>query len=160
MPNFSMSACEEKLLVQELDAPAQCLFLRLFQRRRDWFRMAALSYTEAPDVDAAVASLVAAGFARTSDAISPEGQSLHNIHRQSSVNVRAAQHQVDDVIELGRTPSWMSSYLTLRRLTPKVLTCMQADPHQQRRSHCQLAACRSACTTHRLARSLSRSLER
>lgn len=78
----------------------------------------------------------------------------------SLLDVRAVQHQVDDVIELGRTPSWMSSYLTLRRLTPKVLTCMQADPHQQRRSHCQLAACRSACTTHRLARSLFRSLER
>ncbi len=68
--------------------------------------MAALSYTEAPDVDAAVASLVAAGFARTSDAISPEGQSLHSTHRQSTVDAGAAQHQVNDFIELGRTPSW------------------------------------------------------
>ncbi len=36
--------------------------------------MAALSYTEVPDIDAAVASLVAAGFARTSDSVSSEGQ--------------------------------------------------------------------------------------
>ena len=61
-------------MLQELDAPAQCLFLRLLQRKRSWFRMAALSYTEVPDVDAAVACLVAAGFACTSDAASPEGK--------------------------------------------------------------------------------------
>lgn len=61
-------------MLQELDAPAQCLFLRLFQRKRLWFRMAALSYTEVPDVGAAVTCLVAAGFACTSDAASPEGK--------------------------------------------------------------------------------------
>ncbi len=64
------------IMLQELDAPAQCLFLRLFQRKRSWFRMAALSYTEVPDVDAAVACLVAAEFASTSDAASLEGKCL------------------------------------------------------------------------------------
>lgn len=59
--------------MQELNAPAQCLFLRLFQRKRTWFRIAALTYTEVPDVNTAVASLLATGFACTSDNATPEG---------------------------------------------------------------------------------------
>lgn len=69
---------------QELPAPAQCLFLRLLQRRRAWFRLGALDYAEVPDAPAAAADLTAHGFARTSEDPSPEGascascvQSLH-----------------------------------------------------------------------------------
>lgn len=52
--------------VQSLPAPAQCLFLRLFQRKRHWFRLSTLSYSEVLDTSQAVAALTAAGFARTS----------------------------------------------------------------------------------------------
>lgn len=52
---------------QSLPAPAQCLFLRLFQRKRHWFRISTLSYTEVPDMSDAVEALMAAGCARTSD---------------------------------------------------------------------------------------------
>ena len=55
-------------MTQALPAPAQCLFLRLFQRRRHWFRISTLAYTEVPDTSEAVAALTAAGFARTADA--------------------------------------------------------------------------------------------
>ena len=55
-------------MLQALPAPAQCLFLRLFQRRRHWFRISTLAYTEVPDTSEAVAALTTAGFARTADA--------------------------------------------------------------------------------------------
>ena len=56
------------MMMQALPAPAQCLFLRLFQRRRHWFRISTLAYTEVPDTSEAVAALTAGGFARTADA--------------------------------------------------------------------------------------------
>ena len=59
--------------VQSLPAPAQCLFLRLFQRKRHWFRIRTLSYSEVPDTSEAVAALTAAGFARTSKDPSVQG---------------------------------------------------------------------------------------
>ena len=65
------------MIVQNLPAPAQCLFLRLFQRKRHWFRIASLNYSEVPDTSEAVAELTEAGFARTSD--KPSMQGLHTI---------------------------------------------------------------------------------
>ena len=59
--------------VQSLPAPAQCLFLRLFQRKRHWFRIPTLSYSEVPNTSEAVEALTAAGFARTSDIPSMQG---------------------------------------------------------------------------------------
>ena len=59
--------CSRLIITQALPAPAQCLFLRLFQRRRHWFRISTLQYTEVPDTSEAVAALTAAGFARTAD---------------------------------------------------------------------------------------------
>lgn len=66
------------LLAQALPAPAQCLFLRLFQRRRHWFRISTLQYTEVPDTSEAVAALIAADFARTADAPTTVGVSASN----------------------------------------------------------------------------------
>ncbi|KAK9865184.1 hypothetical protein WJX84_006907 [Apatococcus fuscideae] len=48
-----------------LPAPAQALFLRLFQRRGPWFQARTFSYSEVEDAAAAVQQLVEAGLART-----------------------------------------------------------------------------------------------
>ncbi len=50
---------------QALPNPAQCLFLRLYQRRGPWFRQPTLDYPEVGDAAAAVAQLQAAGFLAT-----------------------------------------------------------------------------------------------
>eukprot|EP00887_Chlorella_sp_A99_P003277 scaffold9.g3277.t1 len=52
------------LIEHALPPPAQCLFLRLLQRKGPWFRLDTLSYSEVPDVAAAAAQLEAAGLAR------------------------------------------------------------------------------------------------
>ena len=48
---------------QALPLPAQCLFLRLSQRKGPCFRLGALSYKEVPDTAEAAAQLAAAGLA-------------------------------------------------------------------------------------------------
>jgi hypothetical protein len=57
--------------------------LRLFQRRRSWFRIANISYTEVPDVDEAVSVLVGQGYALTSDDASHEGLIRASLLRSS-----------------------------------------------------------------------------
>lgn len=46
-----------------MSAAAQALFVRLFLRVGPWFKLANVSYSEVPDVDAAAAELSAAGLA-------------------------------------------------------------------------------------------------
>ena len=76
---------------QSLPAPAQCLFLRLFQRKRHWFRISTLSYSEVPDTSEAVAALTAAGFARISNNPSAQGAPCSttgaDIHSMSAVHL-------------------------------------------------------------------------
>ena len=65
-----LSACLAPLTAsvrdqQGLAAPAQALFLRLFQRRGPWFQARTFSYSEVEDSAAAVQQLVEAGLART-----------------------------------------------------------------------------------------------
>lgn len=54
------AACAEML--QELPPPAQCLFLRLYQRRGPWFRQAAFEYPEVGEAAPAVQQLSDSGF--------------------------------------------------------------------------------------------------
>ena len=49
-------------VLQVLPQPAQCLFLRLYQRRGPWFRQHALEYPEVGDAAPAVEQLSASGF--------------------------------------------------------------------------------------------------
>ena len=55
-------------MLQALAAPAQALFLRLFQRSGPWFRQRALDYSEVADVGLAVDQLAAVGMAEPMDA--------------------------------------------------------------------------------------------
>jgi Fanconi-associated nuclease 1 len=50
-------------LPQALPLPAQCLFLRLFQRKGQLFALRALAYREVPDAEAAAGQLQEAGLA-------------------------------------------------------------------------------------------------
>lgn len=49
-------------MLQILPQPAQCLFLRLYQRRGPWFRQNALEYPEVGDAAPAVEQLSASSF--------------------------------------------------------------------------------------------------
>ncbi len=49
--------------LQALPLPAQCLYLRLFQRKGSLFRIASLAYKEVPDAAAAAKQLAEAGLA-------------------------------------------------------------------------------------------------
>jgi hypothetical protein len=49
-------------VLQVLPQPAQCLFLRLYQRRGPWFRQHALEYPEVGHAAPAVEQLSASGF--------------------------------------------------------------------------------------------------
>lgn len=57
------SVCTPPARAQALPLPAQCLFLRLSQRKGPCFRLGSLAYKEVPDAAAAAAQLASAGLA-------------------------------------------------------------------------------------------------